>query len=216
MELHQTGGLDFSAVHLFSLDELVGLPSHSPNSYGAFFRRHLVDHIPFDPAHLHLLNGETKENMTSYCATYEQRIRNLGGIDLQILGVGRNGHLGFNEPGSSLDSRTRLSLLSPSTREDLAWGVDHAPVPEWAVTLGLGTILEARALLLLAFGPDKAEVIAKSVEGSVSASVPASCIQLHSTVILLLDREAASSLISQDSYHQEASHLTGLLPEWLR
>jgi glucosamine-6-phosphate deaminase len=197
VELHQSNTLDFSSVHLFSLDEFIGLPSQSPNSYATFFHHYLVDHIPIERGHLHLLNGETTKDMVAYCAMYEQLIRNLGGIDLQILGVGLNGHLGFNEPGSSLDSRTRLTLLSASTRENLVRDFNRAPVPEWAITMGLGTIREARALLVLAFGPHKAEIIAKSVEEPVSASIPASCIQLHSNVTVLLDREAASSLTNQ-------------------
>ncbi|HSE57221.1 MAG TPA: glucosamine-6-phosphate deaminase [Nitrospiraceae bacterium] len=194
VDLHRATHLDFSHVRLFSLDEFMGLPRDSSNSYRAFFHQHLIDHINIDPAHLHLLNGPAEEDVASYCASYELLIRNQGGIDLQILGIGGNGHLGFNEPGSSLTSRTRLSLLSESTRRNLARVFDQAQVPEWAVTMGLGTIREARTLLLLAFGAHKAEVVAKALEGPLSASTPASSIQLHPGVILVLDREAAASL----------------------
>src|SRR5215471_5695886 len=214
VNLHRSAHLDFSRVRLFSLDELIGLSSDSPNSYRAFFHQHLVDHINIDRTHLHLLNGQPKEEIASYCACYEQLIREHGGIDLQILGIGRNGHVGFNEPGASLNSRTRSSLLSASTRRNLARVFDQAAVPEWAVTMGLGTIREARTLLLLAFGEQKAEAVAKAVEGPLSASIPASCIQLHSKAIVMLDREAAGLLRNQEYYQREASRLTVLLPEW--
>ena len=163
VDLHRATRLDFSHVRLFSLDEFIGLPNDSPHSYCVFFHQHLIDHINIDPAHLHLLNGQAEEDIASYCVSYELLIRNQGGIDLQILGIGRNGHLGFNEPGSSLNSRTRRSLLSASTRQDLAGVFGSEPVPEWAATMGLGTIREARTLLLLAFGAHKAEMVAKAL-----------------------------------------------------
>jgi glucosamine-6-phosphate deaminase len=216
VDLHRTARLEFSQVRLFSLDEFIGLPGDSPNRYRVFFHEHLIDHINIDPAHLHLLNPQSEVESAPYCVSYEALIRNCGGIDLQILGIGRNGHLGFNEPGSSLDSRTRLSLLSASTRRNLARAFDQAQVPEWAVTMGLGTIREARALLVLAFGAHKAEVVAKALEGPLGASTPASCIQLHPAVIAVLDREAAGCLTNQEYYRQESSRLSVLLPEWLR
>jgi len=216
VNLYQSAQLDFSRVQIFSLDELLGLPRNSPRSYHTFFHHHLLRHVNVDPAHLHLLNGQTDEDMASYCASYERLIRDHGGIDLQILGIGRNGHLGFNEPGSSLNSRTRVSLLSVQTKENFAQFFDQMPLPERAVTLGLGTIREARALLLLAFGKHKAEAVANALEGPLSASNPASSIQLHPTAILVLDRDAASFLTNQEYYRQEASQLRVLLPEWLR
>ena len=207
VDLHRTRRLDFSHVRLFSLDEFLGLPSDSPKSYRTFFHQHLIDPINIDPAHLHLLNGSTEEDIVSYCVSYERRIRDQGGIDLQILGIGRNGHLGFNEPGSSLNSRTRRSLLSASTKQALARAFDSEPVPEWAVTMGLGAIREARTLLLLAFEAHKAEVVAKAAEGPLSAFTPASSIQLHPSVVLVLDREAAGSLTNQEYYRQESSQV---------
>ena len=216
VDLYRSTHLDFHRVRIFSLDELLGLPSHSPKSYHAFFHRHLVDQINVDPTHLHLLDGKIEGNITSYCASYERLIKDQGGIDLQLLGIGPNGHLGFNEPGSSLNSRTRISLLSTQTRANLARTFDPVQVPESAVTMGLGTIREARALLLLAFGEEKAEAVAKAVEGPLSAANPASSIQLHPSAILVLDRHAASALTHQEYYRQEAAQLAVLLPEWLR
>lgn len=207
VKLHRATRLDFAHVRLFSLDEFIGLTRDSPNSYHTFFRQHLINHVNFDPAHLHLLNGQAEQDIASYCVSYEQLIRNQGGIDLQILGIGQNGHLGFNEPGSSLNSRTRRSLLSASTKHSLTRLFKSEPVPEWAVTMGLGTIREAQTLLLLAFGAHKAAVVAKAVEGPLSAFTPASSIQLHPRVILVLDREAAGSLNNQEYYRQESSQV---------
>src|SRR5262249_48669960 len=143
------------------------------------------------------------------------RIREQGGIDLQILGIGQNGHLGFNEPGSSLNSRTRLSLLTKSTRASLAHSFLNSEVPQWAITMGLATIREARGLLLLAFGKRKADAVAKALEGPLSCYLPASSIQLHATVIVVLDREASSLLANHESYREQAHELSTLLPEWL-
>jgi glucosamine-6-phosphate deaminase len=207
VHLHRTTRLDFSHVRLFNLDEFIGLPSDSPHHYRMFFHHHLIDHINIDPAHLHLLNGQAEKDIASYCISYERLIRNQGGIDLQILGIGQNGHLGFNEPGSSLNSRTRRSLLSASTKHHLRRAFDDKSVPQWAVTMGLGTIREARTLLLLAFGAHKAEVVAKALEGPLSAFMPASSIQLHPSVALVLDREAAGSLSNQEYYRQQSSQV---------
>ncbi|HWF60357.1 MAG TPA: glucosamine-6-phosphate deaminase [Nitrospira sp.] len=207
VDLHRTTRLDFAHVRLFSLDEFIGLPSDSPNSYHRFFHQHLLDHVNFDPAHLHLLNGQAEQDIVSYCVSYERLIRNQGGIDLQILGIGQNGHLGFNEPGSSLNSRTRRSLLSASTKYNLARAFDSESVPEWAVTMGLGAIREAQTLLLLALGAHKAEIVAKALEGPLSAFIPASSIQLHPSVVLVLDRHAAGSLNNQDYYLQQSSQV---------
>ena len=207
VDLHRTTHLDFSRVRLFSLDEFIGLRSDSPNHYRVFYHQHLIDHLNIDPAHLHLLSGPAEQDIASSCVSYERLIQNQGGIDLQILGIGRNGHLGFNEPGSSLNSRTRRILLSASTKQNLGRVFDGEPVPEWAVTMGLGTIREARTLLLLAFGAHKAEVVAKAVEGPLSAFTPASSIQLHPSVVLVLDREAAGSLTNQEYYRQQSSQV---------
>ena len=216
VELHHAGRLDFSQIRLFGLDEFLGLSRNSPNSFRAFYHTHLLDQINLNPAHLHLLDGDTDKEIGSYCETYERIIREQGGIDLQILGIGLNGHLGFNEPGSSLGSRTRMTVLSGTTRRLNARQFKGETPPEWAVTMGLGTILEARVLLLLAFGEEKATAVAKAVEGPVTASVPASALQLHPAAILILDRKAASRLRNKKYYRAEAARMTALLPDWLR
>ena len=216
VRLYTSNDLDFSRVRIFSLDEFLRLPSADPNSFHSFLHHHLLDHINTDPAHLHLLNGQTDEDIGAYCSGYEKSIRDHGGIDLQILGIGRNGHLGFNEPGAGLHSRTRISLLSASTRRMTGRLFKQAQVPECAVTMGIGTILEARALLLLAFGEQKAAAVAKAIEGSLTASTPTSAIQLHPLVILVLDQKAASSLKHKNHYQREASRADMLLPDWLR
>jgi glucosamine-6-phosphate deaminase len=216
VELHRANRLDFSSVSIFSLDEFLGLPRDSPNSFHAFYHRHLLDQININPAHLHLLQGDTDKEIRSYCETYERMIQEQGGIDLQILGIGQNGHLGFNEPGSSLHSRTRMTLLSAATLRANAGQLKGAAIPEWAVTMGIGTILEARVLLLLAFGEEKATAVAKAVEGPLTASVPASAVQLHSAGILILDRKAASRLKNKKYYRAEAARMNALLPDWLR
>jgi glucosamine-6-phosphate deaminase len=216
VDLHHANRLDFSGVSLFSLDEFLGLPRDNPNGFCAFYHRHLLDHINADPAHVHLLSGEAEKEIGSYCESYERMIREQGGIDLQILGIGRNGHVGFNEPGSSLRSRTRMTLLSDTTRRANAKPFKHDHVPQWAVTMGIGTILEARVLLLLAFGKEKAAAVAKAVEGPLTASLPASAVQWHPAAILVLDRKAASRLKNRLYYQAEASRMKELLPDWLR
>ncbi|MEX5219255.1 MAG: glucosamine-6-phosphate deaminase [Nitrospira sp.] len=215
-QCHRSGALDCSEIRIFSLDEWMELPAESPHSFRSFYHTHLLNHLNIDPAHVHLLNGRPGEDPLTYCSAYEDLIRDCGGIDLQILGIGRNGHLGFNEPGSSLHSRTRPTLLSGQTRRAYAPFFKHASVPQWAMTMGLGTILEARVLLLLAFGAEKAAAVAKSVEGPLTASVPASAIQLHPTTIFVLDRTAAARLTNAAYYRREASRLETQLPDWLR
>jgi glucosamine-6-phosphate deaminase len=216
VQFRHANRLDFSRVEIFSLDEFLGLPHASPHSFRAFFHRHLLAHINIDPTRLHLLSGAADKDIGSTCDSYERLIRDHGGIDLQILGVGRNGHLGFNEPGSSLRSRTRMTLLSAETRRANAKPFEPEAVPEWAVTMGLGTILEARALLVLAFGEAKAAAVAKAVEGPLTASVPASAVQLHPAAMLILDRKAASRLKNRIYYRREAAQLEALLPNWMR
>ena len=215
VHLHRSTHLDLSGVEFFSLDEFLGLPSGSSMSYEAFFHQHLFRHVNADPAHIHLLRGEPQGDITSYCHSYEQLISDRGGIDVQLLGIGINGHLAFNEPMSSFRSRTRMCLLSIETRENLSRTFNEREVPEWAVTIGLGTIAEARTLLMLAFGKEKAKAIAQAVEGSLSAAIPASSIQLHPNAIVILDPEAAGDLKYKKYYRQQSSHLAMLLPRGL-
>jgi len=212
VDLHRSMSLDFSGVEFFSLDEFLGLPLGSSMSYGAFFHEHLLRHVNADPGHIHLLNGEAKADMISYCHSYEGLIHDRGGIDVQLLGVGVNGHLAFNEPMSSFGSRTRVCLLSAETREALSRSFNEMAMPEWAVTVGLGTIAEARTLLMLAFGKEKAKAIAQALEGPLTAAIPASSVQLHPNAVVILDPEAAEDLKYKSYYRQQSSHLARLLP----
>lgn len=196
VRLHREEGLDFAGVTTFNLDEYLGLPPEHPESYRAFMRKHLFDHVNLSPEMTHLPPGILPEGgEAKACADYEKAIREAGGIDLQILGIGRTGHIGFNEPGSTRDSRTRLVHLDAVTREDAApafGGLDH--VPAHALTMGCATILEARALRLMAWGAKKAGIVREALEGPVSDDVTASFLQLHANSRFLLDVEAASSL----------------------
>jgi glucosamine-6-phosphate deaminase len=168
------------------------------------------------PANIHIPDGSIKGNYQEYCASYEEAIRNAGGIDLQILGIGRNGHIGFNEPTSSLGSRTRLKVLSKETIEDnRKFFAADEEIPQCAITMGIGTILEAKRILLLANGAAKAAAIAKAIEGPLSAAVTASALQLHGEVTFIVDREAAAQL-KQQEYYQRVLEMTALLtPERL-
>jgi glucosamine-6-phosphate deaminase len=215
VDLHRSTHLDFSGVEFFSLDEFLGLPTGSSMSYEAFFHQHLFRHVNANLDNIHLLKGEPQGDIISYCHSYEQLIHDRGGIDVQLLGIGINGHLAFNEPMSSFRSRTRVSLLSAETRETLSRTFNETAVPEWALTMGLGTIAEARTLLMLAFGKEKAKVIAQAVEGPLTATVPASSIQLHPNAVVILDPEAAGDLKFKSYYQQQSSHLAMLLPRGL-
>lgn len=215
VDLYRSTHLDFSGVEFFSLDEFLGLPSSSSNSYAALFHQQLFRHVNADPAHIHLLKGDAQGDIMSYCHSYEQLIHDRGGIDVQLLGIGINGHLAFNEPMSGFRSRTRVCLLSAETRETLSRTFNETEVPEWAVTMGLGTIAEARTLLMLAFGKEKAKAIAQAVEGPLTAAIPASSIQLHPNAVVILDQEAAGDLKFKRYYQQQSSHLAKLLPRGL-
>lgn len=212
IQLHRSTPLDFSGVEFFSLDEFLGLPSGSAMSYDAYFHRQLFRHVNADLAHIHLLTSETQGDIVSYCHSYERLIHDRGGIDVQLLGIGTNGHLAFNEPMSSFNSRTRMCLLSTETRDNLSRTFKETEVPEWAVTMGLGTIAEARTLLMLAFGKQKAKVIAQALEGPLTSAIPASSIQLHQNAVVILDSEAAEDLKHKSYYRQQSSHLAMLLP----
>jgi glucosamine-6-phosphate deaminase len=213
--LHRSTHLDFSGVEFFSLDEFLGLPSTNSKSYAAYFQQHLFRQIKANLGNIHLLKGEAQGDMDSYCQSYERLIHDRGGIDVQLLGIGINGHLAFNEPMSSFRSRTRVCLLSAETRETLSRTFNEMEVPEWAVTMGLGTIAEARVLLMLAFGKEKAKVIAQAVEGPLTAAIPASSIQLHPNAVVILDPEAAGDLKFKRYYQQQSSQLAMLLPHGL-
>ena len=209
--LHRQENLDFSRVLTFNLDEYLGLPANHPQSFHFFMQQNFFSHVNVAPANIHIPDGAIKGDHQQYCASYEDSIRSAGGIDLQILGIGRNGHVGFNEPTSSLGSRTRLKVLSKETIDDnRKFFAAHEEIPQCAITMGIGTILEARRILLLASGAPKATAIAKAIEGPVTASVTASALQLHSDVTFIVDREAGAQL-KQQEYYQRVLEMTTLL-----
>jgi glucosamine-6-phosphate deaminase len=193
-------GLDLSAVRGFALDEYIGLPPGHPESYRAVITREVVEPLGLTPELVHV-PGDDGGPTEGAGERYEAAIAAAGGVDLQILGIGRTGHIGFNEPGSSLTSRTRVKTLTEQTRIDNARFFDSPDdVPRHCLTQGLGTILDARELVLLAFGPGKAEAVAAAVEGPLTASLPGSAIQLHPRVLVIVDEDAAADLAYADYY----------------
>ncbi|HEX8372069.1 MAG TPA: glucosamine-6-phosphate deaminase [Chthoniobacterales bacterium] len=202
IRLHREQGLDFSAARFFNLDEYLGLGPDHPASYASFMRMHLFDPLGIDPACTHIPSGLVGgPDVEEHCAIYEKQIRNAGGIDLQVLGIGSDGHIGFNEPGSSLSSRTRIKTLTRSTREDNArFFSSRDEVPLHVITMGIGTIMEARNISLLAFGNAKADAVAGAVEGPITASQPASILQMHPSVKMYLDEPAAGKLQRTEYY----------------
>ena len=207
---HRNGGLSFASAQAFLLDEYVGLPSAHPQSYHSVIREEFVDSVDFAAGAVHGLDGVAKD-LEAEVARYEAAIAAAGGVAIQILGIGTDGHVGFNEPMSSLASRTRIKTLTQQTRQDNArFFADRAGVPDHVLTQGLGTIREARHLLLLAMGEAKAEAIAAAVEGPVASICPASALQLHPHVTVLVD-EAAASRLAHREYYQDTF---GRKPAW--
>ncbi len=196
--------LSFAMARAFLLDEYVGLPADHPQRYRKVIDRELVDLVDFAPDTVRGPEGAGGPEIVTACADYERAIADAGGIDLQVLGIGTDGHIAFNEPGSSLSSRTRLKTLTEQTRRDNArfFGGDLAAVPRHVITQGLGTILEARHLVLLASGAEKAEAVHQMVEGAVSALWPATVLQHHPHVTVLLD-EAAAGRLQLAGYYRE-------------
>lgn len=193
--------LDWSRVTTFNLDEYIGLPRDHPQSYHSFMWENLFRHVNIRPESAHIPDGNAAD-VPATCQAYENRIAEAGGIDLQILGIGTDGHIGFNEPTSSLASRTRIKTLTQRTREDNARFFGSVEeVPHHVITMGIGTIMEARECLLLAFGDSKARAIAEAVEGPLTASNPASVLQMHPAARLCLDAPAAAHL-SRKEYYQ--------------
>ncbi len=201
VRLHQDEGLDFAQVTTFNLDEYVGLPNDEPHSYHYFMHEHFFQHVDVPSGNIYIPSGTTS-NHAAFCAWYEERIRECGGIDIQILGIGADGHIAFNEPGSSLGSRTRLKTLARQTIEDNARFFERPDdVPVYAITMGVGTILEARAIVMLANGKTKAAAVARAIEGPVTSMITASALQLHPSVRVFLDRDAASELQMNDYWN---------------
>lgn len=216
VSLHKQGSLDFSRVVTFNLDEYLGLPASHPRSFHHFMQENLFAHVNVDPRNIHIPDGTIRGDYDRYCASYEEAIRTAGGIDLQLLGIGRNGHVGFNEPTSSIGSRTRLKVLSQETMDDNSkFFAPGEESPRCAITMGIGTILEARKILLLATGQAKSAAIAKSIEGPITSAVSASALQLHPDVTFIIDDAAASQLTQRDYYHRVLEMTALLTPDRL-
>jgi glucosamine-6-phosphate deaminase len=191
---HKERGLDFSKITTFNLDEYVGLPPEHAQSYHHFMWSNLFAHVNVNPSHVYIPQGMA-DDIDFFCAWYEEQIQLAGGIDLQILGIGANGHLAFNEPGSSLGSRTRIKTLTETTVRANARFFDTAEeVPRYAITMGIGTIMEAHKLILIASGEQKAAALRNTLEGPVTAMVPSTIVQLHGQAHVIIDEAAASEL----------------------
>jgi glucosamine-6-phosphate deaminase len=196
VRMHKEEGLSFKNVITFNLDEYYPIENDALQSYNRFMHTHLFDHIDIDPKNVHIPNGEVpKEKIKAHCLEYERMIEDAGGIDLQVLGIGNNGHIGFNEPGSSISSRTRLVTLDTSTRiANSHEFANIAEVPRLAITMGISSILKAKRILLMAWGPAKAAVVQKAVEDNVTEQIPASLLQQHNESLFILDEAAAAEL----------------------
>jgi glucosamine-6-phosphate deaminase len=204
--------LDWRRVRTFNLDEYVGLAAEDPRSYHRYMWDNLFQHTNIARKNVHIPEGLTRD-IPAFCARYEREIRKAGGIDLQVLGIGTDGHIGFNEPSSSLASRTRIKTLTAQTRRDNArfFGGENK-VPHHVITMGIGTIMEARQCLLLAFGAKKARAVAAAVEGPITAGNPASVLQMHPAAKACLDSKAASRLKRADYYRWVYENK----PQWQR
>ncbi|HTN77236.1 MAG TPA: glucosamine-6-phosphate deaminase [Pirellulaceae bacterium] len=215
IRLHREQGLSFAQATTFNLDEYVGLPPEHPQSYRHFMQTNLFDQIDVAKERTHVPDGLARDYQI-YCQQYEQQITQAGGIDLQLLGIGTDGHIAFNEPSSSLASRTRLkTLMSETIRDNARFFGSEAAVPRLAVTMGVGTILESRRCLLIACGAGKATAIRDTIEGPITSQVTASALQLHRDAVLVID-EAAASLLERRQYYAEAEAAQALLEagEW--
>ncbi len=196
----QQGLVDFSKVTTFNLDEYYRIKKEDPQSYHHYMRQHLWEPAAVPSGRAHIPDGDP-DDAAAECRRYEQKIREAGGIDLQILGIGVNGHIGFNEPGEALHAETHLVQLSGETiAANSRFFEKAADVPRMALTMGMGTIMKARRILLLAAGPNKAEAIRDTVRGPITAMVPASLLQAHPRVIVMVDREAGQYLAGRNSF----------------
>ncbi len=213
IRMHKEEGLDFSRVSTFNLDEYIGLPRDHEQSYYTFMWDNLFSQINIQPENVHIPDGMT-DDVPAFCAEYERKIVAAGGIDLQVLGIGSDGHVGFNEPTSSFASRTRIKTLTRQTVADNArfFDGDESQVPHHCITMGIGTIMDARRNLLLAFGEGKADAIADMVEGPVAAIMPASILQHHPDAKIFIDEPAAAKLKLADYYRWVYDGK----PEWQR
>ena len=191
----RSGGNHWSKVRTFNLDEFVGVDGSHPGSYRAFMQSELFDHVPIDPANIGMLNGRAPD-LRAECRRYEAEIADADGIDLQILGIGANGHIGFNEPADGLCAHTHIAELEQESREANAqlFGGDWTAVPERALSMGMATILGARNIVLMATGSEKADAVYQMIEGLITPQLPASFLQVHPRVTVMLDREASRRL----------------------
>ena len=206
VRFYKEEGLDFSKIGTFNLDEYLGISPRHPQSYNHFMWENLFKHLNISPLNVYIPQG-TVDDPEAHCSWYETEIARKGGIDLQLLGIGRDGHIAFNEPGSSLASRTRLKTLDQDTITDNArFFTGEEEVPRFAITMGVGTILEARRIVLVASGENKAACCAEFIEGPVSAMVTASALQLHADVVVILDEAAASRLKRTEYYNWVSDH----------
>lgn len=200
VRLYKEGQLDFSLCRTYNLDEYIGLPPEHKNSYRYYMDQHLFKKVNIDLKNTHLPLGNA-EDVDLECEKYEQSIIDCGGIDLQLLGIGRDGHIGFNEPLSALKSRTRAKALTPATIAQNSPLFDSPEeMPKRAITMGVGTILEAKRIIMLVEGKEKAEILAKAVEGPVTSMVSASALQLHPKCTVIVDEAAAGNLHGKDYY----------------
>lgn len=210
VRMHRESGLDFSGVRTFNLDEYAGLAPDDPHSYRYFMAEHLFKQVNINMANTHLPNGRAAD-LGAECRHYEQLIAAAGGIDLQLLGIGKSGHIGFNEPLSALKSRTREKALTPTTiKQNAPFFGSEDKVPRRALTMGVGTILDARRCLLLATGEAKADIIAQAVEGPITSMVTASALQLHAKATVIVDEAAATKLKEKEYYRW----IFNSEPEW--
>ena len=213
IRMHREEGLDFSQVTTFNLDEYVGLEKDHPQSYCTFMWENLFSQINISPDKVHIPDGMA-EDIPFFCETYEAAIKAIGGIDLQVLGIGSDGHIGFNEPTSSFGSRTRIKTLTQQTVADNArfFNGDESKVPCHCITMGIGTIMDVHMNLILAFGENKAGAVAAAVEGPVTSILPASILQHHPVAKLFVDEAAAADLKLADYYRWVYDGK----PEWQR
>ncbi|MDD3839442.1 MAG: glucosamine-6-phosphate deaminase [Clostridia bacterium] len=195
--MNKEGLVDFSKVTTFNLDEYAGLDENDQNSYRYFMNQNLFDHINIDKENTHVPKGNL-DNLNEVCAQYEQAIANSGGIDLQLLGIGHNGHIGFNEPGASLDSLTHVVDLSSRTIEANARFFESAEkVPRQAISMGIKTIMKSKQIILLCSGKDKSDAIYEALFGDITQQVPASILQLHPNITFIIDKDAAEKICAK-------------------
>lgn len=201
IEANKQNSVSFRDAITFNLDEYLGLEENHPQSYRHFMNTQLFDHIDIADKNTHVPNGSTKDPLKS-CTEFEYAIKEAGGIDLQLLGIGQNGHIGFNEPSSSLASRTRVKTLTQNTiSANQRFFAEDEFQPHLAITMGIGTIMEAKSILLIACGEAKAKAIAQTVEGAISARWPSSILQMHPNATLVIDK-AAASLLEDLTFYQ--------------